>query len=406
MDRRQIAARALQFPLTILWLEGVIRLTCVGALAGRGLAYTLLFGLSGGLACGVLACLWGPRGNRRAAFFLTGLLTVWYMAQAAYFRVFKTFLTLDTVTLARSAMTDYWPVALSGILGALPILALLAVPLLLLCLWERRGRRKGRRERSTRPSCFAHTPRALAACLLVGAAVVQLTAVLAVAADDRGIQSPSELYRGPVEPELSVSHFGVLTTLRLDAQQLLAGELPELELEPPVGRPAAPMPVRPELLAWPEPPSESRKSAYAPNVLDIDFAGLLAEETDPAVAELHQYFSQRPPTLKNEYTGRFAGKNLLFITAEGFWKYAVNETYTPTLWKLAHEGFVFENFYTPLWWKSTTDGEYTVCTSLIPTSARRSFQASAGNDMPFCMGWMLRDQGYPTAAYHDHTWTY
>lgn len=376
MDRRQIAARALQFPLTILWLEGVIRLTCVGALAGRGLAYTLLFGLSGGLACGVLACLWGPRGNRRAAFFLTGLLTVWYMAQAAYFRVFKTFLTLDTVTLARSAMTDYWPVALSGILGALPILALLAVPLLLLCLWERRGRRKGRRERSTRPSCFAHTPRALAACLLVGAAVVQLTAVLAVAADDRGIQSPSELYRGPVEPELSVSHFGVLTTLR------------------------------PELLAWPEPPSESRKSAYAPNVLDIDFAGLLAEETDPAVAELHQYFSQRPPTLKNEYTGRFAGKNLLFITAEGFWKYAVNETYTPTLWKLAHEGFVFENFYTPLWWKSTTDGEYTVCTSLIPTSARRSFKASAGNDMPFCMGWMLRDQGYPTAAYHDHTWTY
>ena len=406
MDRRQIAARALQFPLTILWLEGVIRLTCVGALAGRGLAYTLLFGLSGGLACGVLACLWGPRGNRRAAFFLTGLLTVWYMAQAAYFRVFKTFLTLDTVTLARSAMTDYWPVALSGILGALPILALLAVPLLLLCLWERRGRRKGRRERSTRPSCFAHTPRALAACLLVGAAVVQLTAVLAVAADDRGIQSPSELYRGPVEPELSVSHFGVLTTLRLDAQQLLAGELPELELEPPVGWPAAPMPVRPELLAWPEPPSESRKPAYAPNVLDIDFAGLLAEETDPAVAELHQYFSQRPPTLKNEYTGRFAGKNLLFITAEGFWKYAVNETYTPTLWKLAHEGFVFKNFYTPLWWKSTTDGEYTVCTSLIPTSARRSFKASAGNDMPFCMGWMLRDRGYPTAAYHDHTWTY
>lgn len=84
----------------------------------------------------------------------------------------------------------------------------------------------------------------------------------------------------------------------------------------------------------------------------------------------------------------------------------MNETYTPTLWKLAHEGFVFENFYTPLWWKSTTDGEYTVCTSLIPTSTRRSFKASAENAMPFCMGWMLRDRGYPTTAYHDHTWTY
>lgn len=83
------------------------------------------------------------------------------MAQAAYFRVFKTFLTLDTVTLARSAMTDYWPVALSGILGALPILALLAVPLLLLCLWERRGRRKGAQGAVHPPVLFCSYPPAL-----------------------------------------------------------------------------------------------------------------------------------------------------------------------------------------------------------------------------------------------------
>jgi hypothetical protein len=190
-------------------------------------------------------------------------------------------------------MTDYWPVALSGILGALPILALLAVPLLLLCLWERRGRRKGRRERSTRPSCFAHTPRALAACLLVGAAVVQLTAVLAVAADDRGIQSPSELYRGPVEPELSVSHFGVLTTLRLDAQQLLAGEQPELELEPPEGWPAAPMPVRPELLA-----AEPRRIPESPPMRPMCWTSTLpgcSRRRPTRGAELHNISASGPP---------------------------------------------------------------------------------------------------------------
>jgi len=121
---------------------------------------------------------------------------------------------------------------------------------------------------------------------------------------------------------------------------------------------------------------------------------------------MHTYFGSKEPTMKNEYTGIFEGKNLLFFTAEGFWKYAVNETYTPTLYKLANEGFVFSEFYNPLWWKSTTDGEYVACTGLIPSGNAFSFEKSGSNSMPFCMGNMLREQGYTTTAYHNHTYTY
>ena len=40
-----------------------------------------------------------------------------------------------------------------------------------------------------------------------------------------------------------------------------------------------------------------------------------------------------------EYTGVFAGKNLIFIVAEGFSPIAVDEELTPTLYKLVNNGF-------------------------------------------------------------------
>ena len=141
-------------------------------------------------------------------------------------------------------------------------------------------------------------------------------------------------------------------------------------------------------------------------MLELDFAALAESEEDEALGKLHAYVAGRAPTMENQYTGRFAGKNLIFLTAEGFWRYAVDETLTPTLWKLAHQGFVFENFYNPLWWKSTTDGEYAACTGLIPNESYRAFRVSAANAMPFCMGNQLRAQGYPTIAYHNHTYNY
>jgi hypothetical protein len=63
----------------------------------------------------------------------------------------------------------------------------------------------------------------------------------------------------------------------------------------------------------------------------------------------------------------------------------LDETHTPTLCKLASEGFVFENFYNPVWGVSTSDGEYVAATtSLIPKSGVwELFQKRPKNYMPF-----------------------
>jgi len=207
-----------------------------------------------------------------------------------------------------------------------------------------------------------------------------------------------------------VSHFGLLTTLRLDVSQRLFG-LPEEEgkqfLPPEISEPE-PAPEIPDE----QPPEQEQTQTpsapvvYGDNVLAIDFDALAQSADTKAIRAIDEWAASRTPTRQHQYTGMFAGKNLIFITAEAFWKYAVDKELTPTLYKLANEGFVFENFYNPLWWHSTIDGEFSHCTGLIPSNQIFSFRTSGANSMPFCMGNMLRAEGYTTRAYHNNTYDY
>ena len=82
---------------------------------------------------------------------------------------------------------------------------------------------------------------------------------------------------------------------------------------------------------------------------------------------------------------------IIFITAESFSQYAIDKDLTPTLCKMYNEGFQFENYYSPAWGVSTTDGEYANLTGLIPKSGVWSFSKSAENNVsfPFTLGFSL-----------------
>ena len=143
----------------------------------------------------------------------------------------------------------------------------------------------------------------------------------------------------------------------------------------------------------------------SPNVLDIDFAALAEAEKNKEIKTLHEYFASEEYTLKNEYTGMFEGYNLILITAEGFAPYAMQEGLTPTLLKMANEGFVFKNYYSPIWMTSTIDGEFVNCTGLLP-DRYYSLRRMIGHDMRFCFGHMFGELGYLTNAYHNHSYSY
>lgn len=140
----------------------------------------------------------------------------------------------------------------------------------------------------------------------------------------------------------------------------------------------------------------------------VDFASLIENESDASYKSMHEYFGSREPSMQNEYTGMFAGKNLILLTAEAFSPYAVDKDFTPTLYKLANESFVFTDYYQPGWSLSTTGGEFSNMTGIIPMwlDGNHSFIKSIGNDMPYAAGNLFGHAGYKCRAYHNSAYDY
>ena len=132
----------------------------------------------------------------------------------------------------------------------------------------------------------------------------------------------------------------------------------------------------------------------------MDFEKLRSLADNDKQAWLAEYIQGLAPVYSNEYTGKFEGYNLIFLTAEGFSTYAVNEELTPTLYRLTHTGFIFDNYYVPLWQTSTSDGEYVNCTALIP-DGQFSMRKSAQNDMAYTLPMFFAKENVASWGYHN-----
>lgn len=145
---------------------------------------------------------------------------------------------------------------------------------------------------------------------------------------------------------------------------------------------------------------------YPLQVMDFDFDELAERETNPWVADIHRYVASLEPSAQNAYTGLLAGKNLIFITAESFTTSVLDPDLTPTLWRLAMEGIRFEEYYQPIWAASTTGGEFSNLTGLVPTNGGSCMFEPKHQDMFLLMGKQLQKQGYSSAAYHNNDYKF
>ncbi len=153
-------------------------------------------------------------------------------------------------------------------------------------------------------------------------------------------------------------------------------------------------------------PGETEPVTYEPNVMDFDFARLAQTEKNSHIASIHQYVSSVQPSLKNEYTGMFAGKNLILITAEAFSKQVIDPERTPTLYRMATKGIQFTDYYQPAWGGSTTTGEFSNVVGMVPGNVGMCMKQAVYQDLFLTMGHQLQKQGYYSAAYHNHNADY
>lgn len=366
------------FPLAVLYMELILRAFTSETFFDFGLVLVTAFSVATGLFIYALCVLIGSRAAKRFAVIVFVLLWLLFSTQAVYQNFFNKFLIIYSLTaggadqiIAEGILEN----TLIAILNSLPAILLLTVPFVLIAVFFGKGiEATNLKKRSI--IYFALS------VVLNASVIVYITATPAL----------SSLQSGLFDPNHTVLKFGLLRTEVLDIKYNLFGFEQEIDLE--------------EEIPATSKPEDIEEEDFKPNVLEIDFAAK-ADEEDETFTLMNEYFSSAAPTYKNEYTGMYEGYNLVMMVAEGFSPYAIHPELTPTLYKMQQDGFKFNNFYTPIWGVSTSDGEFTACTGLIPKSGVWSFYRSGKNYMPFGLGNMFKGIGVDkTFAYHNNTAAY
>ena len=369
------------FPLAILYHELLLQIFNTKTdLWSMALVYLLLFSLAAGFALCFLVTLLPAKAGRITAIVLSALWTILVIAQYCCKDFYTTYFPLGFMLgMVGDVAGDFGGDAVDVVVHRLPVIALILVPLVLTI-----GLRK-----LVIPGKKVHKDFLIA--LAVVAVLCQLTGSL------MGSHGKDKaLYTYNFTADESIPKFGLVTELRLEAEYALFGlpTPPAIDIsDQDDGQSAA--------------PQEEAPVVYGFNKQDIDFDAVASNST---LADMASYFNSLTPTQQNEHTGMFRGKNLIIITAEGFSGLVISPELTPTLYRLSHEGFYFTNYYQPGWGQSTTGGEYSVLTGLIPTWLRggttTSFYAGKDNAYPYTMANQLGKLGYTTIAYHNGSYDY
>lgn len=200
-------------------------------------------------------------------------------------------------------------------------------------------------------------------------------------------------YKTQFEFDTATEYFGLLTGLRLNGQYKIAENFTENTFynEMPAQDPAV------ETTGNPEPEQE----LPGENMVDLKLDERIKTASDESLIQMHTYINSLLPSKQNEYTGLFKGKNLIMICAEAFSDVVIHPQLTPTLYRLAHNGFYFSDYYQPTWGGSTSTGEYSFLVGLAPRNGVDTMMDIKENNEYYTMGSQLQRLGYTSLSYHN-----
>ncbi len=359
------------FLLSFLVSELVVRIWTVRPFLGIGLILILMFSLAWALVFYGITIIIPERKKPIFVGLVLFLTATAACTQLVYYSYFRTYLAVFSATQAGDVAHFWRDILLEIAQSALPIILCAMVPVAYVIL----------RTRFQNKPASQHLKRnVFGGSLLVFALIFALIMI-----NGGGPNTPKDALLKTNAISVSIPNLGVGTGMLLDGGRLIFGFDPNIAIV--VENPGE---------------NEEDQPEYPYNKMDIDFSALAEQEPDSTTKLMHQYFGSKIPTRQNEKTGIFEGKNFVFVCGESFSSFAVNEKYTPTLYKMATEGYNFTNFYNPIWGVSTSDGEYVQCLGLIPKAGIWSLQSSSLNWLPFTMGNQFSKLGYQTRAYHNH----
>ena len=354
--------------VTMVYVEFMLHWWTAGEAMPQWLGAVTVFGLAFGSLLGWLVSLISePRRAKRAAAITAMVLAVLYFGMYVIFDTYREFLSPGTILSgAGGVAADYQAIALTAVFKNFWRLAVLAAPTICYLAFGKATAVSKPVRRALALSCACLYVVGFAAANRTGAANRFDTAVRSVGLHMALAMETLRTAAPDAQPEF------------ITAQETTPSRVTQTRIE----------------------------TVYEPQVLPLDFAALAESETDMGIRALHEYVAAQTPSRKNKATGLFAGKNLIFITAEAFSAQVIDPVRTPTLYRLATEGIRFREYYQPAWGGSTTAGEFSNLLGLVPTEGGKCMNMALRQDLFFTIGEALQKRGYHSTAYHNHSYTY
>lgn len=332
--------------------------------------------------------LFNKKGSRIAQFALFALLFFYYAVQLVYQHIFKSFLSITQVGMGFDAISTYKKETLIGIWECAGYLFLLLIPIIALVFFSIYEKSKCK---ETKYYSLSFKTAIIAVLIAV---VFHCLGLLCLS--NEGQYSPYEVYHDTFVLSKSQEYFGCLNSTRLEIRNISfglgTGSIVEETIEQEI----------------------EDKPEFEYNSLDIDFNALVSD--DDRISALNKYFASKQATKKNEYTGMFKDYNVITVVCESFSPYLIDAQRTPTLYKMANEGFVFNNYYGTIS-DNTSNSEYVLLNSLLPDTSLlgkgwdnfyeyNSCTASKNNYMPHTLNNVFKSQGLKSLGFHYYYGTY
>ena len=361
----------------LIFLEMVYRFFIVGGFLTLNTFSVILFTIPWAILFSIVTSLFNSKINKILNFILSFLVTLFTIAQIVYFKFYHSIFSFFSLTTGTGQVMQFWRQILDVIVNNWYIFLIILIPLILIFIFRNKIINFKRKNLRT---------------ILIDLIVINIfiIGIIFRVYYDKGDYSLDIVFNKTHAPMLTISKTGLLTMERLDLHRYLFG-FEEQTIEDEEDKEEEEVVLEPKI-------------EY--NVLDINFDKLIDKTSNKTIKSMHKYFKGVKPTEKNEYTGMFKGMNVIMITAEAFDPIALDENLTPTLYMMANNGFVFKNFYQPLYPVSTSDGEYQNLTSLIPKEGVWSFYKSSNIKMSMTYGNMFKKNKYTTYGFHNHFYKY
>ncbi len=363
-----VIKRFLLFLIPVLFLEFIFAMFIFDTFYKESVINIALYSVMVASILSLLSGFFKDKGNRVVISILLFILGLLFSIQLVFFDTFKTFFSFTELGLG-DQLESFLGSTLKAIWKNIIKIIILFSPFILYMIFKKK--------------LISERTKLIGYITYVFIFGISLGVFILHANSTKGVDSGTYyLYHDVNSIELNIEKLGILNSYALDIHRAIHGfeaKIVDVNVDD----------------------VEEKKEEvikYEPNTLDIDFT---KSTGNAEIKKINDYMLKDNGTDKNQYTGLFKDYNLIYITAESFSQIAVSEELTPTLYKLTHTGFIFDNYYTPNN-LSTIGGEFQSLTGLYPDSSILSKWRTGTNYFPYGLATVFKGLGYKTYAYHNN----